>query len=62
MYLFEDFKSKVKDGDKLITQVNSLPGTREVTVQGEDILCQGYLFHWNFFFEVNTPIEILGVS
>ncbi len=57
-YRFNEIKEKVKDGDKILTRVNSHPAERVVTVKGDGVILKEHYFHWDFFFEVNTPIEI----
>jgi hypothetical protein len=57
--LYPEFRSKVKEGDSLLTQVNSHPSQRIVKVEGNGVRIEGEWFDWDFFFEVNHPIKIL---
>lgn len=59
-FLYLEFKSKIKPGDKILTQVNTHPLQREVEVlEGDIVRLEGYTYRWNSFFEVNHPISIL---
>jgi hypothetical protein len=41
MNRFSNLKSKVKDGDEILTKVNTLPYERVVTVKGDGVICKG---------------------
>lgn len=56
MYRYNNIKKTLKDGDELLTEVNSHPARRTVIVKGNGVICKKEWFHWDFFFEVNHPI------
>lgn len=61
--LYPEFAAKAKQGDKLLTEVNSHPAQRVVTIDicnaGLGVVLSEYWFHWDFFFEVNHPIKFI---
>jgi hypothetical protein len=58
MYKYQKIKNKVKDGDAIVVAHNILSQPHKiVVVKGEGIVLDGFWIYWNFFFEVNHPIE-----
>jgi len=54
--LYKKLRSICKDGDVILTEVNTHPSQREVTVKGDGVVCNTEWFWWDFFFEVNHPV------
>jgi len=48
-----------KNGDKLLTKHNYIPGERVVTYQSGGVIVDKHWFSWDFFFKVNTYIKTL---
>lgn len=58
MYKYQKIKDRVKDGDPIVVSHNIIKEPhRIVTVKGDGVMCNGFWFCWNFFFEVNHPVE-----
>ena len=56
MSLYANIKNSLKEGDELLTEVNSHPARRTVKVKGDGVVCKEHWFQWDFFFEVNHPV------